>query len=142
MNSVTLTGRLVKDPEMIQSKSGNGFCPFTIAVDDYGKNGTVTSFIRCVAFGKLAENLVKFCKKGRMVGVEGRLSQQNYQTKEGKNASMVQVIVMRIEFFSAPAKEKKEMTKAKEEKENVIPKVVDDMPHSEKQMEDDLELQF
>lgn len=76
MNKVDLTGRLTKDP---QSRWTNGqesqeqicIVRFTLAVNRRKKDAGA-DFISCVAFGKSAESLEKYCKKGTKLEISGR----------------------------------------------------------------------
>ena len=77
MNKVDLTGRLTKDP---QSRWTNGqesqeqicIVRFTLAVNRRKKDAGA-DFISCVAFGKSAESLEKYCKKGTKLEISGRI---------------------------------------------------------------------
>lgn len=77
MNSVSLVGRLTKDPEARYTQSDNPMCiaRYTLAVDRRFKKdgGDTADFIRCVAFGKNGEFAEKYFKKGMRVGITGRI---------------------------------------------------------------------
>ena len=62
MNSVQLTGRLTRDPEVNYSNGGTTVARFTLAVNRRftQENGPTADFIRCVAFGKTAEFIEKY----------------------------------------------------------------------------------
>ena len=79
MNTVQLLGRLTTDPVVrySQGEEPQAIANFTLAVDrQYGKE---TDFIRCVAFGKRAEALDNFCKKGTKIEVVGSLKPGEYE---------------------------------------------------------------
>ena len=83
MNHVTLIGRLTKDPEVRYTQSGTPVGTFTLAVDrrvqkDKPKEA---DFIPCVVWGKTAEVVGNWCKKGKQVGVEGRIQVRSYVTE-------------------------------------------------------------
>lgn len=79
MNNVTLMGNLGSDPELKTSKSDNHFATFSIATNDgYGDNKK-TNWHNCIAFGKTAEIISKFCKKGDSLAVSGSI---DYNKKE------------------------------------------------------------
>lgn len=87
MNKVNLMGRLTRDPEVRYSQSSEpiAIVRFTIAVDRrFKKDGdSVTAdFISCVAFGKVAEFIGRYFKKGRMIAVSGRITTGSYE-KDG-----------------------------------------------------------
>lgn len=102
MNSVQVTGRLVKDAELYTSSSGKTVCSFTLAVDGRMKNadGTKTTcFIGCVCFGNTAESTARFTRKGSLVGIEGALNQRKYQRHDGSTASVIEIIADRVQFL-------------------------------------------
>lgn len=100
MNTVNLTGRLVKDPEMRQAGE-TAITRFTIAIDRPPmKDGTKqTDFPSCVAFGKRAETIAKYFAKGHMIGVTGRLQTGSYE-KNGQKVFTTDVVVDNIDFLT------------------------------------------
>ena len=104
-NSVTLMGRLTKDPEVKQTTTGKNVCPFTIAVDKgYGQEGT--NFFDCESWNKTAEFVGQYLKKGDLVLVDGRLDQQTWE-KDGQKRSTIRVVVNTVQSLSSK-KEKAE----------------------------------
>lgn len=103
MNHVTIIGRLVRDVELRSTASGTQIGGFSLAVGYSYKQGDErkeeTSFFNCTAFGKTAENLAQYVKKGHRVGIEGRLKQENWEDKDGKKHSTVKIIVERFHFL-------------------------------------------
>lgn len=104
MNRVVLVGRIVRDPELRRTTSGASVTSFTIAVDNPSRgNGQEksASFIPCTCWNKTAENVAKYCTKGSMVGVDGRLNQRSYDDKNGTKRSVVEVVAESVQFLSA-----------------------------------------
>lgn len=102
INRVVLVGRLTRDPELRKANSGLPVASFSIAVDNRMKNpdGTRgTTFMNCSIFGNQAENVVKFTRKGSMVGVEGSLNQRNFTRQDGSKGSVIEVIADRVAFL-------------------------------------------
>lgn len=102
INRVVLTGRLTRDPELRNTATGASVANFTVAVDNRQKNADGsrgTSFISCVAFTMLADTLMKYARKGMLVGVEGRLSQRSFERKDGTKGSVLEVISDSVEFL-------------------------------------------
>lgn len=102
MNKVILTnGRLVKDVEL---KGATAFqiARFTVAVNRQFKKDEA-DFINCVAFGKKAETIEKFFKKGSPINIEGRLQTGSYE-KDGVKHFTTDVIVDNFEFASSSKK--------------------------------------
>lgn len=96
MNSVQLTGRLTKDPEV---RTGDtSYCRFTLAVDRPVKENTA-DFINCVAFGKTAEIVGKYFAKGKMMGLIGRIQTGSYTNRDGKKQFNCDIVAERVEFL-------------------------------------------
>ena len=100
MNKVIEIGRLTKDPEITTSTSGTTFARFSIAVDRrFKKEGEPEAdFFNCTAFGKTAEFISAWIKKGTKVAIVGRLQNNNYTNKEGQKVYDVRIMVEEIEF--------------------------------------------
>lgn len=98
MNAVTLTGRLTKDPEVRYTQNQEPVARFTLAVDRAGKDAGA-DFISCSAFGKTAEVIGQYCKKGRLIGTTGRIRTGNYQKQDGSKVYYTEVAVDRMEFL-------------------------------------------
>lgn len=101
INRVVLVGRLTRDPEL-RKTINSAVASFTIAVDNRlkGPNGEkTTSFIPCVTWNQQAENTVKFVRKGSLVGVEGRLNQRTYDSKDGRKVQIIEVICDSVQFL-------------------------------------------
>lgn len=96
-----LCGRLTKDIEIKTTKVGDkdrSVGNFTLAVDDgYGDNKH-TNFFPCAVFGKQAETMEKWCKKGVKVILNCKPHQSSYKDKNGNNYSSVNFIVQSFEF--------------------------------------------
>ena len=102
INRVVLVGRITRDPELKRTTSGSSLATFTVAVDNRQKNpdGTrSTTFVSCVCFQQTADNMVKFTRKGSLVGVEGRLNQRNFQRQDGSKGSVIEVICDSVQFL-------------------------------------------
>jgi single-strand DNA-binding protein len=97
INHLTISGNLVRDPELKTVGADKVVCKFTIANNNKFKvNGEVreeTSFIDCEAWGKTAEIAGQYLNKGSSTIVEGKLSQENWQDKEGQKRSKLKLKV-------------------------------------------------
>ena len=95
MNKVILIGRLTADPEVRYSQSGTAVANYTLAVArDYKRDGDADAdFFLCTAFGKTAEFAEKYLMKGMLVGVTGRLRNENWQDRNGSNHVTTKIIV-------------------------------------------------
>ena len=114
-NLVILTGRLTKDPELKHGASGTAYCKFTLAVNRMKKDDPA-DFIFCSAFGKTAELIAEYVKKGNNLGVQGRLQQDTYE-KDGEKISKTGVTVDKIEFLES---NKTESTTSEPKKSNKV----------------------
>lgn len=93
INSVTLVGRITKDPEMRKTTSGISVCQFTIAVNrGYKVNGEYPAdFISVVTWRQPAEFICKYAEKGDMVGVSGTLEARSYKNRDDINVHVTEV---------------------------------------------------
>lgn len=100
MNIVILHGRLTADPTIRQSNSGKSIAGFSVAVDGYkDKDGNKqTDFIRCTAFGQVADMLSRYWTKGKEIALEGNLRQNDYTDNNGTKHNSYQVVVNRVHF--------------------------------------------
>ena len=114
-NLVILTGRLTKEPELKFGASGTAYCKFTLAVNRMKKDDPA-DFIFCSAFGKTAELIAEYVKKGHQLGVQGRLQQDTYE-KDGQKVSKTGVTVDKIEFLES---NKTESTTSEPKKSNKV----------------------
>lgn len=100
MNLIILCGRLTRDPEIRYTESNKAVANFTLAVDRrFTREGDPTAdFFNCVAFGKTAEFVEKYLKKGVKMIVTGSIQNDNYTNKEGQTVYSVQIIASELEF--------------------------------------------
>ena len=102
MNKIILLGRLTKDPEVRYTQGQNAMAigKFSLAVNRKYKreNEPEADFFNCTSFGKQAEFVEKYLKKGSKVLISGRVQNDNYTNKEGQKVYGVQIMVEEIEF--------------------------------------------
>lgn len=100
VNSVTLIGNLVDDPELRFTPAGIAMAKVRFAVNRrYQKNGEWTedtSFFGGTLWRDAAENAAESLQKGMRVIVTGRLEQRSWETQEGEKRSMVEVAIDEI----------------------------------------------
>lgn len=107
MNQVLLIGRLTKDPEVRWDNNDFAVAKFTLAVNRPAKkDGQEADFIRIVYFGKQAETVQRYCFKGQMVGVSGRIQTGSYTNKDGQKVYTTDVVGDRLDILEW--KEKRE----------------------------------
>lgn len=99
MNKVLELGRLTKDPELnFAANSGTAVCRFSIAVQR-PRSKDESDFFNCVAFGKTAETIAKFFKKGQRILIEGELRTGSYDAKDGSKRYTTDIIVNTFNFI-------------------------------------------
>lgn len=105
MNKVILMGRLTADPNVNYTQDGKAIARFTLAVDrrikqDGGQNA---DFITCVSFGRTAEFIEKYAKKGTKFVIDGRIQTGSYTNKDNQKVYTTDVVVENIEFAESKA---------------------------------------
>ncbi|MGM0276539.1 MULTISPECIES: single-stranded DNA-binding protein [unclassified Enterococcus] len=96
INNVTLVGRLTKDPDLRYTSSGKAVASFTLAVNRRFTNQAgqrEADYIQCVIWGKSAETLANYAKKGSLIGIVGRLQSRSYENKEQQRVYVTEVVV-------------------------------------------------
>ena len=103
MNSVSLVGRLTRDPDVRYTGEQLAVARFTVAVERApSKNAEKQAdFISCVAFGKSAEFVEKYFSKGKPIGIQGRIQTGSYTNKEGQKVYTTDVVAERVEFVGS-----------------------------------------
>jgi len=107
-NKVLLMGNLTRDPQLSYLPSQTAVVEFGLAVNRRwtGQDGSEREevcFVDCRAFGKMAENINKYLKKGRPLFVEGRLSFDSWTAQDGSKRSKHRVTVESFQFLGAPS---------------------------------------
>lgn len=106
LNRVMLIGRLTRDPELRQTTNGTAYCKFGIANNRrytvQGERKEEVSFFNCTAWGRTAEVINQYCRRGKQVAVEGRLQQRSWQNQEGQKQSTIDVVVENLQMLGAP----------------------------------------
>ncbi len=102
-NKVILIGNLTRDPELRVTANGNSICKLGLAVNraymtKEGERREETTFIDIDAFGKQAEVISKYMRKGRGLMVEGRLKLDQWE-QEGQKRSKLCVVLESFQFL-------------------------------------------
>lgn len=102
INKWVVVGRITKDCEFGYMNSGSAKADFSIAVNDSKKNGNEwvneVSYFNITVWGKSAENLKDYLKKGQQVCIEAKLKQDRWE-KDGKNFSAIKVVTENIQLL-------------------------------------------
>ena len=122
MNKVILSGRLTRDAEVTiygKGKEKNYVARFSIAVRDGkdAKGNPQSQFIRCVAFGKLAELIDDFTEKGQIITVSGRLKNGSYEDEKEKiTRYTTDVVIEDLDLFGTASHDEDDEDEEEEEK--------------------------
>ena len=102
LNSILLEGNLVRDPESGTTPNGTFICKFSVASDrvmkvkdEYQKE---VSYFDVTTWAHQAELCSQYLKKGRGVRIHGRLQQDRWQDKDGKNRTKVYIVAHKVDF--------------------------------------------
>jgi len=104
LNKVMLMGNLTRDPQLSYLPSQTAVCEISIAVNrrwmgQDGQQKEEVTFVECSMFGKRAEVLAKYLKKGQPIFVDGRLKLDQWEAQDGTKRSKMRVIVENFEFI-------------------------------------------
>lgn len=107
INITLLGGNLARDPELRYTPSGTAVVDFGIGVNrkwktESGELKEECSFFDCTAFGRTAENINEYFKKGSPILLEARLKQETWEDKtDGRKRSKVKLIVEKFHFVGS-----------------------------------------
>lgn len=144
LNKAQLIGRITNDPEIKALPSGMSVAKFGLATNHVfktreGSKKETTQFHNCVAFGKLADIIKQWAKKGQEVYVEGRIEYRSWDKKDGTKAYITEIM---IENFQMGAKARgtgdagREPAREQEDSSHVVPVI--DLEEGENTKEEDL----
>ncbi|KKW21573.1 MAG: single-stranded DNA-binding protein [Candidatus Sungbacteria bacterium GWC2_49_10] len=103
LNKAFIMGNLTRDPELRQTPSGQAVCSFGVATnrfytDKTGQKQKQAEFHNVVAWGKQAEIVNQYLKKGSLIFVEGRIQTRNWQDPQGAKHYRTEVIAERVQL--------------------------------------------
>jgi len=107
-NKVILMGNLTRDPELRYTPKGTAIAKIGLAVNrvwttDTGEKKEDVTFIDVDIFGRTAENVGQFMRKGRPIMIEGRLKLDQWDDKQtGQKRSKLGVIAETVQFLGGP----------------------------------------
>src|SRR5699024_3520253 len=104
LNRVVLVGRLTRDTDLRYTPNGVAVANFTLAVNRPFSNqqgNRDADFINCVVCRRQAENLANLMKKGRQVGVDGRLQTRTYEGHDGITVLVTEVVADSVQFLES-----------------------------------------
>lgn len=103
VNSTHLIGNLTADPELRYTGSGTAVCNFSIATNESYKDASgeyveKPTFHRCVAWGRLAEIITEYAKKGTRLYVQGAYLDASWDDKDGNRVNRMELKVQEFSF--------------------------------------------
>lgn len=105
LNKVLQIGNLTRDPEVRYTPKGMAVCDISLAINSKRKTegGEIkeeVTFVDCTAWGKTAELLGRYCKKGSSLFIEGRLTTESWEDKQtGQKRSKMKVVIDQMQFL-------------------------------------------
>lgn len=106
VNKAILIGRLGKDPELRYTQSGKAVASFSLATSERwtgqdGQKQESTTWHNIVVWGRQAEVIKEYMKKGSQIYIEGRISNRSYDDKEGNKKYISEVVVQNFTFLDS-----------------------------------------
>ena len=108
VNKVILVGNITRDPELKALPSGQSVCSFSMATNEVFKDASGqkqerTEFHNVVAWGKTAENIAQYMKKGSQIYIEGKLQTRSWDDKDsGKKMYRTEINALNVQFGAKP----------------------------------------
>lgn len=116
INKVILIGNLGRDPETRTTQGGSTVAKLAVATAERVKKGDEwveqVEWHRVVCFGRLAENVGRFLKKGRQVYVEGRIRTEKWKDQSGNDRYTTEVVANEIRFLGGGGQREAEPSRA------------------------------
>jgi len=106
-NKVILAGNLTRDPELKYLPKGTALCRFSLAINrsyktETGETKEEVTFVEVESFGRQAEVIAQYLRKGRALLVEGRLRQDSWEDKQtGQKRSALRVVLEGFSFIDS-----------------------------------------
>lgn len=100
MNKAIEIGRLVRDPELRKTTNERSVCSFTIAVQRDNKRDEA-DFLNVTAWGKDAENVSRYLKKGAQVAILGAIRTRSYEDRQGNKRTAWEIVADQVQFLDS-----------------------------------------
>jgi single-strand DNA-binding protein len=101
LNSVTIVGRTGQDPELKYFESGSVKVSFSLAVNRGGSQHKETDWFNIEAWGRTAEVVGEYLKKGREAAVHGKLAVRSYKDDAGNEREFLSVVATDVKFLGS-----------------------------------------
>ena len=110
VNKVILIGNLGQDPEGRETQSGFAVANLRLATNERRKDKSGewcdhTEWHSVVCFGKTAENVVRYCRTGKQLFIEGRIQTRKWEDKEGNSRYSTEIVADSVRFLGGAGKD-------------------------------------
>jgi single-strand DNA-binding protein len=137
-NKIIIVGHLGRDPEVRYTPQGTAVCNFSVATterrkDKSGEYQDVTTWFNVSLWGNRAETTSQYLSKGKLVYIEGRLTQREYQDRDGNTRTSLDVNASDLQFIGprgddAPVAREERSARQAPEDDHPSPVSDDDIP--------------
>ena len=127
INTVTISGRLTRDPERKDTQTGISMANFTVACNRRkfkDQDEAEADFLRCVAWRNTADYVLNYLHKGDKVGVQGRIQTRSYVGDDGKTVYVTEIVASDVHMLSSAQKQEQPVYQRTEEKPKKEPDYV------------------
>lgn len=105
LNRTQIIGNVTRDPEMRYTPNGQAVCSYSVATnrrwkDKDGNNQEQTEFHNIVAWGKVAEIIAQYVKKGHKIYIEGRLQTRTWEGQDGGKRNRTEIVMEDFVFLT------------------------------------------
>lgn len=105
INKVILVGRATQDPERRETPNGAVVANFSLATnekwtDKSGEKKEHTEFHKIICWGKLADLVASFVRKGKLLYIEGKIQSHEYENKNGATVHVTEINADTVQFLS------------------------------------------
>lgn len=114
LNIAAVMGRLTRPIELKTAKTGVTYCEYTLACPRPKQKDNINweeaDFIDCVTYRKSAEYMAKYCLRGDLIAVSGKIRVQKYKTKDNEPRTVVQIVTNHVSMVNRPVKNRTQQT--------------------------------
>jgi single-strand DNA-binding protein len=112
VNQITIVGNVGSAPELSYGQNNVPFCRFSVAVNEQwktdGEKKERVTWFPVVTFNGLAETCANYIDRGRLVAVQGRVQNRDYEDRGGTRHEVMQVIAEKVIFLGSGKREERD----------------------------------
>ena len=142
LNKALIIGNLTRDPEMKALPSGAKVTSFSVATnrvwkDKDGKRQEGTDYHNIVVFGRQAETVAQYLKKGSSALVEGRIQTRSWDGQDGKKNYRTEIVADRVQFGTRAGGDSGRATEQAPKSQGGAPEPIDTIEYPEEEINPD-----